>query len=76
MGFHSFPQEIAGRDFHSFPQEIGRMWIVSVSNSRYAGGAYFDWTGRGERRRISSAGEVKSRWKRMPTPWRVSDLKL
>ena len=42
MGFHSFPQEIAGRDFHSFPQEIGRMWIVSVSNSRYAGGAYFD----------------------------------
>ena len=28
--------------FHSFPQEIGRMWIASVSNSRYAGGAYFD----------------------------------
>ena len=42
MGFHSFPQEIAGRDFHSFPQEIGRMWIAFVSNSRYAGGAYFD----------------------------------
>ena len=22
MGFHSFPQEIAGMVFHSFPQEI------------------------------------------------------
>ena len=42
MDFHSFPQEIAGVDFHSFPREIGRMWIASVSNSRYAGGAYFD----------------------------------
>ena len=24
--------------FHSFPEEIGRMWIASVSNSRYAEG--------------------------------------
>ena len=86
--FGSFPQEIAGMVFHSFPQEIDG-WSSTHFLRKSAGcgsppyqthdtlrGAYFDWTGRGERRRISSAGEVKSRWKRMPTPWRVSDLKL
>ena len=67
MGFHSFPQEIAG---------CGSPPCQTHDTLRGVRGAYFDWTGRGERRRISSAGEVKSRWKRMPTPWRVSDLKL
>ena len=52
MSFHSFPQEIGchktfsahflrksldGPSTH-FLEEIGRMWIASVSNSRYAEG--------------------------------------